>query len=322
MSEGAFARTRLLFVAIGTTLCLAAGPRASASEDNPSSIEKLQAQLELAEKASDPVKQIALAEALNERVEPIHLDAMFSLAVAYARLGNHPKTYEWLQRAVDAGYWDVEGIRQQEAFKDLRGEPRFKALARLAWTKGYISMLERKERAAFQKPDQIMASLSFRPGERVADVGAGSGYFTIPISKAVGPTGTVLAVDINSDMLDYVDRRAQAEKLTNIKLIKSQPEDPMLPPASVDTILLVDVLHYIKQRTPFAAKLKTGLAPGGRIVVIDYIPKPMSERPWGPAVDQQFPRETMDREMAAAGLKRLKAYDYLTEQWFAVYSAE
>jgi len=303
-------------------LLLCSGLLGHAAEPAPPAIATLHSQMEEARKAGDPVRLMELAEALNEQVEPIHLEALFNLSAAYAKLGNRPEAYAWLQRAVDAGFWDVDAIREGEAFKDLRGEPRFKALARLAWTKGYLAMLERKERAAFQKPEQIMASLAFKPGERVADVGAGSGYFTIPIAKAVGPTGTVLAVDINPDMLDYVDKRAQAEKLANIKLLRSRPEDPMLPPGGADTILLVDVLHYVKQRTPFAAKLKAGLAPGGRIVVIDYIPKPMSERPWGPSVDQQFSRATMDQEMAAAGLKQVKVFDYLTEQWFAVYGAD
>ena len=303
-------------------LLLCFGLLGRAAEPAPPAIATLHSRMEEARKAGDPVKLMELAEALNEQVEPIHLEALFNLSAAYAKLGNRPEAYAWLQRAVDAGFWDVDAIREGEAFKDLRGEPRFKALARLAWTKGYLAMLERKERAAFQKPEQIMASLAFKPGERVADVGAGSGYFTIPIAKAVGPAGSVLAVDINPDMLDYVDKRAQAEKLTNIKLLRSRPDDPMLPPGGADTILLVDVLHYVKQRTLFAAKLKAGLAPGGRIVVIDYLPKPMSERPWGPSVDQQFSLATMDGEMAAAGLKRVKVFDYLTEQWFAVYGAE
>ncbi|BDU72548.1 class I SAM-dependent methyltransferase [Mesoterricola silvestris] len=296
--------------------CLAVpGPAAPVQDPLP-------ARLEEARKAADPARALALAEALNEQVEPIHVESLFLLASAYARLGNRPKAYEWLQRAVDAGFWDVDAIREGEAFKAFRGEPRLKALARQAWAKGYLSMLERKERAAFQKPERILASLAFRPGERVADVGAGSGYFTVPVARAVGPTGSVLAVDILQDMLDYVERRAQAEQLTNIKLLRSRADDPMLPAAGADTILLVDVLHYVKERTPFAVKLKAGLAPGGRIVVIDYIPKPMSERPWGPSVDQQFSRDTMDREMAAAGLKRVQAFDYLPEQWFAVYGAE
>jgi hypothetical protein len=87
----------------------------------------------------------------------------------------------------------------------------------------------------------------------------------------------------------------------------------------VDTILMVDAIHYVKDRTTYATKLRAGLAPGGRLIIIDYRPKPMSERPWGPPPEQQFPRETLDAEMAAAGFKIVAAYDFLPEQFFVVY---
>jgi hypothetical protein len=98
-------------------------------------------------------------------------------------------------------------------------------------------------------------------------------------------------------------------------------DDPQLAPGSVDTILMIDAIHYVKDRTAYAKKLLPGLAPGGRVVIIDYIPKPMSERPWGPPPEQQFPKEQLDREMAGAGFKVVAAYDFLPDQFFVVYGA-
>lgn len=186
----------------------------------------------------------------------------------------------------------------------------------------YLAMLERPEREAFQKPQQVLAALAFRPGERVADIGAGSGYFTIPAARAVGPSGIVWALDIRQPMLDYIARRIESEKLANVKLKLVTPTDPQLPPASVDTILMVDVYHYIhyeKRGADYAQKLRPPLAPGGRVVIIDYTPKPFSERPWGPPEVQQMSRKTLDGYMAAGGFKPLKEHSFLPEQYFVEY---
>ena len=101
---------------------------------------------------------------------------------------------EALERLGQAGLFDVGRVRRDEAFSSLREEERFRKAVRAIWLRGYLWLLERPERDAYQKPDQVMAALAFRPGERVADLGAGSGYFARRVSKAVGPTGEVLPV--------------------------------------------------------------------------------------------------------------------------------
>jgi hypothetical protein len=156
-----------------------------------------------------------------------------------------------------------------------------------AWAEGYIEMLERPEREDFQKPDQAMEALAFKRGGKVADVGAGSGYFTVPVAEAVGPEGVVWACDIRQEMLDYVKNRLDKEGLDNVRPTLVEPDDPMLP--------------------------------DGRVVIIDYKPKPWEERPWGPPPEQQFPRETVDEEFAKAGLKVLRAHGFLPEQSFVEY---
>jgi len=185
--------------------------------------------------------------------------------------------------------------------------------------RGYFELLERPNREDVQKSPEIMKSLAFRPGERVADIGAGTGYFTFPIAEAVGPTGVVWALDIAPEMIEVLEFRTKAQRVANVKVRRVASDDPQLEPGSLDTILMIDAIHYVKDRTAYAKKLLPGLALGGRVVIIDYKPKPMSERPWGPPPEQQFPKEQLDKEMAAASFKVLKAYDFLPEQFFVVY---
>jgi cyclopropane fatty-acyl-phospholipid synthase-like methyltransferase len=132
----------------------------------------------------------------------------------------------------------------------------------------------------------------------------------------------VLAADVSQEMLDYLDKRTQAEGLTNVTLKKVDKDDPLLPAGGIDTILMVDTLHYVKNRGEYAKKLKAALAPGGRLVIIDYIPKSWEERPWGPPPEQHMSREMVDAEMAEGGLKQTKVYDFLPEQYFVVYGGE
>lgn len=308
----------LLSIVIAGTSTVAA----RADEEAQTVFDKLEREITASFEGKDYAKALELAEEMNALVEPKHVETLYSIARAHCLLGHKIEAYEWLQRCVDAGFWNAQRLHTDEDFKILQGENRFRAIVRGAWANGYIAMLERDERDAFQKPAQVMEALALKPGERVADIGAGSGYFTIPVAKAVGPTGTVWAIDASQEMLDYLDERLQSEQLENVKMVKVGRDDPQLPPAGVDTILMIDTIHYIKERTPYAEKLRAGLAPGGRLVIIDYRPKPWAERPWGPPPEQQIPRETLDADLAKAGLVPVKVHDFLPEQYFVVYRAK
>ena len=279
----------------------------------------LKATFEAAVKAGDAVKAGQVAGQMVEVTELQHVEALYAAARLHAMAGHREQAYLLLARAIGAGFPNRSRLLEDEAFADYRDEDLFKSLARKAWAHGYIDLLERPNREDVQKSPQIMKALAFRPGERVADIGAGSGYFTFQVAKAVGPTGSVLALDIAPEMLEYLDLRVKAQRVMNVTPRQVASDDPRLDPGSVDTILMIDAIHYVKDRTAYAKKLLPGLAPGGRVVIIDYLPKPMSERPWGPPPEQQFPREQMDREMAGAGFKVLAAYDFLPEQFFVVY---
>jgi ubiquinone/menaquinone biosynthesis C-methylase UbiE len=287
--------------------------------------DSLKALFDEAYAAGDHGKALEIAMKMDEAVAPHHWDNLYNIACLHALRGDKAKAYEFLYKAVDAGFWNAQQMMNDEDLAGLKGDDLHKELVRGAWANGYIWMLERDEREEFQKKDEIMEALALRPGETVADIGAGSGYFTIPVAKAVGPKGKVLAIDISQHMLDYIERRIKAEQLGNVELRKVERDDPQLPDGGVDLILMVDTIHYTLEpeaRTSYAKKLRAGLAPGGRVVIIDYIPKPWEERPWGPPPQQHLSRETLNEDMARGGLKVLKEYDFLPEQYFVVYGAE
>jgi ubiquinone/menaquinone biosynthesis C-methylase UbiE len=282
----------------------------------------LKAAFEEAREGGDYYAAAGIGDQMLEIVAPRHYETLFAIACLHARHGNKPKAYEYLHYAVAAGFWDLQRMRENEDLAEMRDEAYFKELSRTAWSNGYLYMLERPQREEYQEKERVIEALGLAPGECVADIGAGSGYFTIPVAHAVGPDGTVLAIDIHQQMLDFIERRCKAEQLGNVELVMAERDDPMLPPGGVDLVLMVDVFHYIQDRRAYARKIRRGLAPGGRVVVIDFIPKPWEERPWGPPPQQHVPKETLNGDMAAAGLKVVKEYDFISEEYFVVYEAE
>lgn len=310
----------ILFVSIISVSFVPAG--AWIQESEPAAYDSLKTAFEAAKQDQDYASAIAVGKELRWVVEPMHYEVLYNIACAYAVSGDKPLAYKFLKKAVSAGFWNVRHIMDDSDWDAFREENYFKELSRAAWSNGYIEMLERDEREDFQKSEEIMKTLDLKPGTIVADVGAGSGYFTVPVAKAVGPEGKVLAIDIRQEMLDYIFSRMQAEQLQNIELMKVEPDDPMLPSGGVDLILMIDTMHYIKERTAYGEKLRAGLAPGGKLVIIDYIPKPWEERPWGPPPQQHLSKETLNADLAKAGLKVVNDYDFLPEQYFVVYQAK
>jgi SAM-dependent methyltransferase len=313
-------KTRLVLVLSVCFFALAAVAADPPPVPTSARLETLQRALAEATAAKDWPRALAAAEHINDVVEEQHVEALYTIARLQALLGHKKEAYEWLQRANDAGLMNVWDVRKDEAFAGFRDEDQFKTVTRAIWLKAYIHLLERRERDAYQKPEQVMQVLAFRPGERVADVGAGSGYFTVRVARAIGPSGIVWAVDIAQELLDYLGRRAREEGLSNIRVVKVGPDDPQLPPAGVDTVLMVDTLHYIKDRAGYAKKLREGLAVGGRVVIIDFIPRAPGERPWGPPPEQNMSRAEVDQAMAAAGLHPVRVHGFLPEQFFVEYA--
>jgi ubiquinone/menaquinone biosynthesis C-methylase UbiE len=130
--------------------------------------------------------------------------------------------------------------------------------------------LDRPERAQEEAPDRMLDALKLRPGDVVADIGAGSGYMTFRLAQRVGPKGTVYAEDIQPEMLDIIRKRMQERQVRNVKTILGTITDSKLPPSSIDLILLVDVYHEFDHPWEMTRAMVRGLKPGGRLVFVEY----------------------------------------------------
>jgi len=130
--------------------------------------------------------------------------------------------------------------------------------------------LDRPEREAEEAPSKAIAALSIAPGSVVADVGAGSGYYTVRLSQVVGPRGRVVATDLQPGMLDLIRAKVERQGLTNVTLVQGRPDDPVLPAATFDLIVMVDVYHELAAPQIFVRKLREALKPDGRLVLIEF----------------------------------------------------
>lgn len=130
--------------------------------------------------------------------------------------------------------------------------------------------LDRPEREREERGSRLLSLLELRPGQVVADIGAGSGYYALPMARLVGPRGKVLAVDIQQEMLDIIKQKQAQQKIANIERILGRADDPMLPPESVDLALLVDVYHEFEWPYEMMQRLVRSLKPGGRVALVEF----------------------------------------------------
>jgi ubiquinone/menaquinone biosynthesis C-methylase UbiE len=130
--------------------------------------------------------------------------------------------------------------------------------------------LDRPEREEEEAPSKAITLLQLRPGDVVADVGAGSGYMTVKLARAVGPSGRVLAVDVQPEMIERLTERMRAEMIANVTPILGATDDPKLPAGSVDLELMVDVYHELAAPQRMLQHLRAALKPGGRLVLLEY----------------------------------------------------
>ena len=130
--------------------------------------------------------------------------------------------------------------------------------------------LDRPEREAEEGPSKAIAALGIRPGAIVADVGAGSGYYTVRLARVVGPTGRVVATDLQPGMLDIIRSKIARERLTNVEVLQGRMDDPVLPAGTFDLVVMVDVYHELASPQVFVRKLKEALKPDGRLVLIEF----------------------------------------------------
>jgi ubiquinone/menaquinone biosynthesis C-methylase UbiE len=171
-------------------------------------------------------------------------------------------------------------------------------------------------RDRWQQPDTVIRSLAVKPGDHVADVGAGGGYFTFRLAEAVGPTGKVYAVDVDSSNLEYIARRARERGYANVETILAKYDDPLLPVAGVDLIFTCNVYHHLENRPEYFDTAARYLRPNGRVALIDLNGSSWLYRLFG----HWTPKETSQQEMETAGYRLTGDFDFLARQNFQVFT--
>jgi precorrin-6B methylase 2 len=181
---------------------------------------------------------------------------------------------------------------------------------------GGIGWLERPTREEEERPAIVLDAMRLRGGEVVADLGAGSGYFSFRIAPKVGKTGKVLAVDIQDEMLETIRKRAAQLKVANVQAVKDSQTDPHLPINGVDIVLLVDVYHELAYPYEVMTKVREALKPGGRAIFVEY-------RKEDPTVNikpvHKMSVEQLQKEMKVIGLEHLQTLEMLSSQHIVIF---
>jgi len=185
-----------------------------------------------------------------------------------------------------------------------------------------MSAFEEDDRETWQHSEEILAALALEPGMTVADVGAGTGYFTRQIAPQIAPGGVVLAVDIIPEFLEDLERRVGELGITNVETVLSRADSPMLPDGSVDLIFISDTYHHFDQPGPMLEGLRAALRPGGRMAIVDWErqPNPLFERDgldWESHI--RIGSQGVIEQVTQHGFRLLEQYDFMEWQYFLIF---
>ena len=183
-----------------------------------------------------------------------------------------------------------------------------------AGARKWAQVFDDPERDAWQKPHQVIEALRLKSDAVVADIGAGTGYFTMRLAH-MRPQGRIYGVDTEPDMVKYLAERAQREGLKNVTAVHAAADDPRIP-EQADLILMVDVFHHIDERERYFRDLKRAMKVDGRIAIIDF----RGNSPVGPPVQARIAPEQVKAELGAAGYVFVKEHDFLPNQYFLIFA--
>ena len=182
--------------------------------------------------------------------------------------------------------------------------------------KGDLSIFESPDRDQRLQVERVMDILGIRPGSGVADIGAGSGWFTVRAAKRAGEHGIVYAVDINPDAIDYINNRMRRENIHNVRTVLGSPSDPRLPENSIDSVLILKTYHEIAEPVQLLENLRKALKPGARVGIIDRN---------GNGEDHGIQQSVVENEAERAGYHLIEQYDFVKsdrEDYFLVFQVK
>lgn len=184
-----------------------------------------------------------------------------------------------------------------------------------AGAEDWAKVFDDPERDKWQKPHEVIRALGLAADAKVADIGAGTGYFAVRLAHMT-PGGRVYAVDIEPDMVRYLAERAKREGLTNLQAVQAKPDDAALP-EKVDRVLVVDTYHHISDRVSYFRRLRERLKADAQVAIIDFT----VDSPVGPPKSDRLPATQVSEEMQAAGYARVAQHGFLPYQYFVVFQA-
>ena len=181
----------------------------------------------------------------------------------------------------------------------------------------WIATLDGPQRVASLRIDEVVAAANVRPGQTVADIGAGTGLFSVPLAKAVGPKGRVYAVEIDAGFFPQIRKRAAEAGVDNVETVLGKFTDPALPVKTIDVAFFHDVLHHIAERPAYLKTVARYLAPDGRIVVVDY-QAGLGPHPGHPELEVS--RAQLEAWMSDAGLTEVQAIEMFPDKYFLTFA--
>jgi ubiquinone/menaquinone biosynthesis C-methylase UbiE len=185
-------------------------------------------------------------------------------------------------------------------------------------TDKYIDFLEREDRIKWQKPEVVIEALNFSGDEIIADVGAGSGYFSFPFASAV-PQGKVYAIDIEPEMIRFIHHKAMMNDIENIKAILAEPDDPKVPTDS-DIVFICDVLHHIENKLQWLKKIYSEMKKGAKLILIEF---KQGDLPEGPPEQIKIPQNEIIAKACSAGFTKIHTDNKLLPyQTFLVFQKQ